>query len=89
MPALRYPALLRAGLAVARNRRAKPGDGYDIDHLTVGLSRCDIVTADGGMTQLVTNHQLVPPDCRIFSTREMQEFHDAVEEALAAAPAGR
>jgi hypothetical protein len=67
MPALRYPALLRAGLAVARNRRAKPGDGYDIDHLTVGLSRCDILTADGGMTQLVNNHKLLPTGCRIFN----------------------
>jgi hypothetical protein len=84
MPALRYPALLRAGLAVARNRLAKLGDGYDIDHLTAGLSRCDIVTADGGMTQLVTNHKLVPVGCSVFSTRQMREFHDVVEEALAA-----
>lgn len=89
MPALHYPALLRAGLATARNRRANRNDGYDIDHLTAGLSRCDIVTADGGMTQLVRNHKLVPLGCRIFSTREMKEFHAAVEEALAAGPGER
>jgi hypothetical protein len=50
MPALQYPALLRAGIAVRRGRLAKRGDGYDIDHLTCGLSRCDVVTADAGMT---------------------------------------
>lgn len=86
MPALRYPALLRAGLAVMRGRLAHRGDGYDIDHLTSGLSRCDFVTADGGMTQLVRNYKLVPTDCQLFSARERQQFHRAIEVALATAP---
>jgi hypothetical protein len=86
MPALRYPALLRAGLALTRNRVAKPGDGYDIDHLTCGLSRCDIVTADAGMTQLVRNLKLAPDGCQVFGTRDMDGLHRAVEAALAAAP---
>jgi hypothetical protein len=85
MPALRYPALLRAGLGVMRARVAQPGDGYDIDHLSCGLSRCDLVTADGGMTQLVRNHKLVPTGCELCSTREMSEFHRAVDAALAGA----
>jgi hypothetical protein len=84
MPALQYPAVLRAGIAVRRGRLAKRGDGYDIDHLTCGLSRCDFVTADAGMTQLVRDHKLVPNGCQIFSTREIQGFHAAVEAALAA-----
>ena len=86
MPALRYPALLRAGLAVMRDRVAKPGDGYDIDHLTCGLSRCDIVTADGGMAQLVRNHKLAPTGCQVFATRDMAGLHRAVDAALSSAP---
>ena len=88
MPALQYPALLRAGIAVQREQRAKHGDGYDIDHLTCGLSRCDLVTADAGMAQLVRNRKLVPNGCQIFSTREMQMFHAAVEAALTGAEDG-
>ncbi len=88
MPALQYPPLLRAGIAVRRGRLARRGDGYDIDHLTCGLSRCDLVTADAGMTQLVRGHKLVPSGCQIFSTREMQMFHAAVEAALRGAPVG-
>lgn len=83
MPALRYPALLRAGLGTMDGRAAKRGDGYDIDHLTSGLSRCDIVTADGGMAQLVRNHKLAPAGCQLFSTREMGGLHEAVDAALA------
>jgi hypothetical protein len=86
MPALRYPALLRAGLALTRNRVARPGDGYDIDHLTCGLSRCDIVTADGSMTQLVLNHKLIPEGCQLFATRDMAGLHQAVEAALTTTP---
>jgi hypothetical protein len=88
MPALQYPALLRAGIAVRRGRLARRGDGYDIEHLTCGLSRCDFVTADAGMTQLVRDHKLAPRGCQIFSTREMQMFHTAVEAALSGASVG-
>jgi hypothetical protein len=46
MPTLRYPALLRAAFASdPTKRKARASDGYDIEHLTTGLSRCDIVTA--------------------------------------------
>ena len=84
MPALRYPALLRAGLALMRKRVAKPGDGYDIDHLTCGLSRCDIVTADGGMlsSSATTSSS---SGCQIFATRDMAGLHRAVDAALSSA----
>jgi hypothetical protein len=85
MPALRYQALLRAGLATMPRRVAQRGDGYDIDHLASGLSRCDIVTADAGMWQLVQNHKLVPAACRIFPTRDMASLHRAVEASLSSA----
>lgn len=61
VPALRYPALLWAGLGVVtRDRRPRPGDRHDIDHLTLGLSRCHMVTADSGMTQLCRRHPSCP-----------------------------
>ena len=84
MPAFRYPALFRAALATMRDRKAKRGDGYDIAHLTRGLSRCDIVTADAGMTQIVRDRRIVPAGCQLFSFREMAELHRAVDGALAA-----
>jgi hypothetical protein len=71
VPSLRYPTLLRAGLAVMRERRPKPGDPYDIAHLTRGLSRCDLVTADSGMAQLCRERRLVPEGCELFSSREL------------------
>ena len=83
LPALRYQALLRAGLATMPRRVAQRGDGYGIDYLTSGLSRCDIVTADAGMWQLVQNHKLVPAACQLFPTRDMAGLHRAVEAALA------
>ena len=85
MPALRYQALLRAGLATMSKRVAQRGDGYDIDHLTAGLSRCDIVTADAGVSQLVHNHTLVPTGCQIFATRDMEGLHRAVDASLSLA----
>lgn len=83
MPSLRYPALLRAALATMSGRNAHRGDGYDIAHLTCGLSRCDVLTADGGMTELVRGRQLAPDGCAVFSRREISKFHRAVDLALA------
>ena len=83
MPSLRDPALLRAALATMPERKVKKGDGYDIIHLTCGLSRCDIVTADGGMTELVRGQRLVPHGCLVFSRREIGKFHQALDAALA------
>jgi hypothetical protein len=82
MPTLAYPALFRAALAATAGRKGHPGDGYDIEHLTRGLSRCDIVTADSGMTQICRTYRLVPRGCQLFSYRELDAFRDAVEAAL-------
>src|SRR2546430_12805959 len=84
MPAIRFPALFRAAIAVRRGRKAGPGDGYDIAHLTRGLSRCDIVTADRAMTAIARERRLVPSGCQLFRTSETAEFHAAVEAAIAA-----
>lgn len=83
MPSLRYPAIFRAALATMRGRRPKRGDGHDIEHLTKGLSRCDIVTADAGMTQLANGHQLVAADCQLLRFNDIDGLIAAVEAALA------
>jgi hypothetical protein len=82
MPTLVYPALFRAALAASPGRKARPGDGYDIEHLTRGLSRCDLVTADSSMTELCRTYKLVPAGCQLFSYRELEAFQRAVEEAV-------
>jgi hypothetical protein len=82
MPSLRYPALLRAGLALTPNRKAKRGDGFDLSHLMKGLSRCDIITADSGMTQMVTGFKLVPAGCSIFRASDREGLTAAVKAAL-------
>lgn len=84
LPTLAYPALLRAGLSAHRGRRAKPSDGYDIAHLTVALSRCEIITADGGMSQLIKDHRLAPAGCEVFSYREIDPLIAMIEARLAA-----
>jgi hypothetical protein len=82
LPTLAFPALLRAALAAHRDRRARASDGHDIAHLTVGLSRCDIVTADGGMAQLIKGYRLAPSGCEVFSYREVEPLGVAVEACL-------
>jgi len=82
VPSFRYPTLLMAGLCCITGRKAKPGDLYDIQHLTQGLSRCDIATADGGMTQLCRQYGLVPSAVRLFSSRELQDLTAHLDSVL-------
>jgi len=83
LPTLAFPALFRAALAASPERRARPSDGHDIAHLTHGLSRCDLVSADAGMTQLIRDFRLAPAGCHIFSYREFDRLAMAIEERLA------
>jgi hypothetical protein len=83
LPTLVFPALFRAALAAHPGRRARPSDGHDIAHLTHGLSRCDLVTADAGMTQLIRDFRLAPTGCEVFSYREFGELPEAIEKLLA------
>lgn len=82
MPRLALPALFRAALAATPERRARLSDGHDISHLTHGLSRCGIVTADGGMAQLIRDRGLAPAGCQVYAFREIDEFGAAIEGAL-------
>jgi hypothetical protein len=82
MPSLMLHAYLRAGLAVTRGRRARPADAYDVVHLTHGLSRCDLVTADRGMVEMVRARKLLPVDVRLFESSDVDGLIAAVRESL-------
>jgi len=83
LPTLRYPALLRAALAADPTaRKPRPSDGYDIEHLTIGLSRCDIVTADRSMTRIARERGLIPDGCQLFEFSDVAGLTAAVEQAL-------
>ena len=70
-PTLRYPALLRAALTTARNRKAQPGDELDVGCISVrGLSRSDIATADRSMAHIVRERKLIAQRCQLVSGRE-------------------
>lgn len=70
-PSLQFPSLLFAATAMAsKDRKAKPGDVYDRAHITLGLSRCDLATADHGMTQMCRDRSLIPSGVQLFSSRE-------------------
>lgn len=81
-PTIAYPAIFRTALIETPNRKSKPGDGFDIKHLTNGLSRCDFVTCDGGMAQLCKNNNLVPAGCQLFSYRDHGALLSAIESAV-------
>lgn len=85
MPSLMPHAYLRAGLAVTPGRRAWPADAYDVVHLTHGLSRCDLVTADRGMFEMVRARKLLPTDVRLFESSDVDGLIAAVRESLGSA----
>ncbi len=82
LPTLALPALFRAALASSSGRRARPSDGHDIAHLTHGLSRCELVSADAGMAQLIRDFRLAPAGCQIFSYREFDNLTATIEQLL-------
>jgi hypothetical protein len=89
MPALRYPASLHAAAVATRGRKFRGNDLYDFGHLTNGLSRCDLVTADSGMVQLCRNFRLIPDGVELFGARELDAFEARLRERLAGARRGR
>ena len=83
MPTLRYPALLRAALAADPTaRKPRPSDGYDIEHLTLGLSRCDIVTADRSMARITRERASSPTAASCSSAVTSTGLTGAIEYAL-------
>jgi hypothetical protein len=82
MPSLMLHAYLRAGLAATRGRRAWPADAYDVVHLTHGLSRCDLITADRGMVEMVRARKLLPTDVRLYESSDVDGLIAAVHASL-------
>ena len=82
VPSLMFHAYLRAGLESTAGRRAKPSDAYDVVHLTHGLSRCDLVTADRGMVEMVRVHGLVPRDVALFESSDVDGLITAIRAHL-------
>jgi hypothetical protein len=82
VPSLMLQAYLRGGLEATRGRRAKPSDAYDVVHLTHGLSRCDLVTADRGMVEMVEVHGLLPRDVALFESSDVDGFITALRARL-------
>jgi hypothetical protein len=81
-PMLVYPSLIFAATIMTRGRKAKPSDRYDRAHLTRGLSRCDIVTADSGMAQMMRERKLVPRDVLLFASTEHDKLLAHIENCL-------
>jgi hypothetical protein len=86
-PLLVFHSLLIAALVSDPGRKAKEGDQYDVHHLMLGLSRCDLVTCDSGMKSLCERRGIVPASVRLFGSRP-EEFERLAThlEALVARP---
>jgi hypothetical protein len=85
LPMIRLFSFLLAALSVD-GRRTKPqvGDLHDLRHLTYGLSRCDIVTADRRSCDLAQGRQLIPAGVTLCEGHTLGAIADAIEERLAA-----
>lgn len=83
MPTMTLYAYLRAGLASVPGRKSKRGDGYDVNHLVRGMSRCDVVTADRGMYEMVRARKLLPDACSLFESSDVDGLLAAIRHAVA------
>jgi hypothetical protein len=82
MPSLMLQAYLRAGMEATAGRRAWPSDAYDVLHLTHGLSRCDLVTADRDMVEIVRVRGLLPTGVGLFESSDVDGLVEAIRERL-------
>jgi hypothetical protein len=80
LPTTRLFAFLLAALgADGRRTTPQPSDLHDMWHLTYGLSRCDVVTADRRSCERARKRGLVPAGVVLEAHRL-----DAIAEAVAA-----
>jgi len=86
LPTIGLFSFLLAALSVdGRRTKPQPSDLHDLWHLTYGLSRCDIVTADKRSCELVRRRNLVPSGVILLEAHRLSEIADAVVESLPAA----
>ena len=84
LPMIRLFSFLLAALSVD-GRRTKPqaSDLHDLRHLTYGLSRCDIVTADRRSCLLARGRDLIPAGVTLREAHALGDVADAIEARLA------
>ena len=84
LPTMRLFSFLLAALSVdGRQTKPSASDLHDLRHLTYGLSRCDVVTADKRSCRLARKRGLVPPSVRLIEATSFDDIADAVEQAVA------
>jgi hypothetical protein len=85
LPTTRLFSFLLATLSVD-GRSAKPSasDLHDLRHLTYGLSRCDVVTADRRTCALVRGRELAPDGVSLVEATRFDEIAEAVRHACSA-----
>jgi hypothetical protein len=83
LPTVRLFSFLLAALSVdGRQTKPSASDLHDLRHLTYGLSRCDIVTADRRSCALVRQRDLVPEEVELVEATNFDEITRAVERSL-------
>jgi hypothetical protein len=84
LPMIRLFAFLLAALSVdGRRTRPQQSDLHDLWHLTYGLSRCDVVTADRRSCEITRGRNLVPQGVRLIEAHRFDEVAKAVAESCA------
>lgn len=79
LPMIRLFCLLLTTLSVdGKQTRPRQSDLHDLWHLTYGLSRCDVVTADKTMCRLVRQRSLVPTGVTLIESTHFDEIAEAV-----------
>jgi hypothetical protein len=79
LPTIGLFSVLIAALSVDGKRTTpQPSDLHDIWHLTYGLSRCDIVTADRRTARLAIERGLVPAGVRLLEAHRLSGIAAAV-----------
>ena len=82
LPTIGLFSVLIAALSVdGRRTTPQPSDLHDIWHLTYGLSRCDIVTADRRTARLALERELVPAGTRLLEAHKLSDIASAVRSA--------
>lgn len=79
LPVIRLFAFLLAALSIdGRRTTPQPGDLHDLWHLTYGLSRCDVVSADRRSCEIARGRNLIPEGVDLVEATQLDQIADAV-----------
>ncbi len=83
MPMIRLFSFLLAALSIdGRRKKPQASDLHDLRHLTYGLSRCDIVTADRRSCELVRARSLIPRGVTLCEAHRLTDTANATRQRL-------